>query len=83
MAASRSGINGLTQAGSAVIFGSGSPWRLRMVTDFNGDVKPDLLWQQPVTGHLYAWFLNGTTLLGDGWVTPTVVGPGWNVVGGK
>ena len=29
-------------------------------TDFNGDGKPDLVWQNTVTGDRYLWLMNGT-----------------------
>jgi hypothetical protein len=31
-------------------------------TDFNGDGKPDLLWQNLATGENLVWFMNGSTL---------------------
>jgi uncharacterized protein YkwD len=33
--------------------------------DFDGDGKPDVLWQHPATGELWAWFMNGTTRVGN------------------
>jgi hypothetical protein len=34
-------------------------------SDFNGDGKPDILWQNPDTGELWVWFLNGTVWTGN------------------
>jgi hypothetical protein len=76
-------LNGLTETGSATIFGSSSPWRVSMVADFNGDGHVDVLWQGASPPDLYIWFLNGTTLVGDGYASPKTVGKNWKVVGGK
>jgi hypothetical protein len=32
-------------------------------TDFNGDAKPDLLWQHPYNGNLYIWLMDGVSTL--------------------
>ena len=45
--------------------------------DFNGDLHTDVLWHNPTTGNLSAWFLDGTTVLGDGalsWAVPESTG---------
>jgi len=36
-------------------------WRIAGVGDFNGDGRPDLLWQNMTTGYLGIWFMNGVT----------------------
>jgi hypothetical protein len=62
-----------------------SQYRLRAVTDFNGDGKPDLLWKKSDTGRLQIWFMNGTMRQGAGDVTdPALAIPdfymGWTLV---
>jgi hypothetical protein len=39
----------------------------------NGDGKPDLLWRNQVTGGLLAWLMNGTTISGARFLTPSAV----------
>jgi sugar lactone lactonase YvrE len=54
----------------------------RFVTDFNGDGKTDLLWQNDGTGQIGTWFMDGTTA-----ITGTFFNPGqvddtaWKIVG--
>jgi len=36
-------------------------WRIAGVADFNGDGRPDLMWQNMTTGYLGIWFMNGVT----------------------
>jgi hypothetical protein len=51
-------------------------------TDFNGDGKPDILWHNQVTEDLYVWFMDGTTRLGGGYLTPRrFPEAGWQVRG--
>ena len=38
--------------------------------DFNADGKPDILWQQPATGELWTWFMNGTAYAGAASISP-------------
>ncbi len=35
-------------------------WKIVGIGDFNGDGKPDLIWQNQSTGKLYYWLMNGT-----------------------
>lgn len=37
-------------------------WRIVGSADFNGDSKPDLLWQNTQTGVITTWLMNGTSL---------------------
>lgn len=39
-------------------------WKIRAVADFNGDGRPDLLWQNVADGRVAVWLMNGTTSLG-------------------
>jgi hypothetical protein len=46
-------------------------WKIVGSADFNGDTKPDLLWRHEKTGVLTVWYMDGTTYLGPGIVTPS------------
>ena len=37
-------------------------WKIVGIGDFNGDGKPDLVWQNQSTGQIYYWLMNGTAL---------------------
>jgi hypothetical protein len=54
-------------------------WRIAGVADFNRDGKDDLLWQNPVTGQLGVWLMNGLTVAQALAVTPGVVAPDWKI----
>lgn len=56
--------------------------RLRLATpfDFDGDGRPDLLFQNTQTGQLVVWYMNGLTVLGGNSITPTQ-DPNWLAVG--
>jgi hypothetical protein len=56
-------------------------WRIRTVGDYNGDQRPDLIWQQINTNELYAWFLNGASLASSAYLSPSAVNPIWKIVG--
>jgi hypothetical protein len=47
--------------------------------DLSGDGKPDILWQNQVSGYLYVWFMNGTTATGQGYLTPSWMPTAWQV----
>lgn len=44
-------------------------WEIRAVGDFNGDWRPDLLWQHRSTGSLVVWGLNQHVLTSAIWVS--------------
>jgi hypothetical protein len=78
-------MNGVTLTGGAYLSPSqvaDTNWRIESVGDFNGDGKPDLVWRHAKTGSLYAWFLNGVTMTGGAYLTPSAVpDTNWTVVG--
>lgn len=48
--------------------------------DFNGDGKPDLFWQNSVTGELAVWYMNGRTLIDSVSLSHFVADQTWKVV---
>jgi hypothetical protein len=56
-------------------------WKVRAVADYNNDQRPDLLFQDPSTGALYLWLMNGLTLGYNGYLSSPAVNPAWQVVG--
>jgi hypothetical protein len=50
--------------------------------DFNGDLKPDLVWRQDVAGQNVVWFMNGVDLVSGTFTNPPVLAdPRWKIVG--
>ena len=43
----------------AVNLTASNPWRIAGVGDFNQDGRPDVVWQDPVSGAAQVWFLGG------------------------
>jgi hypothetical protein len=50
-------------------------------SDFNGDGKFDLLWQNQQTGQLLAWHMNGAAVVGMRFLTPSSAGLEWKLRG--
>jgi hypothetical protein len=44
-------------------------WKIAAGGDLNGDGKGDILWQNQVTGEVVAWMLNGSTVIGTGYLS--------------
>jgi hypothetical protein len=56
-------------------------WRVVAVADFNGDTRPDLLWQHQTNGTTSVWYMNGARMTESAWVSQVVVAdPGWKIV---
>lgn len=69
-------MNGTTMVGSSALgLGSVSDtnWKIVGLGDFNGDGRPDLLWQHQVTRLTTVWLMNGTAFLGPGLLSLNVV----------
>lgn len=57
-------LNGTTRIGQEWLNATPLPdptWKVRGTGDFNGDQKPDLLWQHDTNGQPVVWFMNGAT----------------------
>jgi len=48
--------------------------------DFNGDGQQDLLLQNPLTGELATWYMDGANALGGSYISP-MQSPDWRAVG--
>jgi hypothetical protein len=48
------------------------------ITDFNKDVKPDLLWRNE-NGTLVAWYMNSFNLVDQAYLNPSGTSPDWKV----
>jgi hypothetical protein len=59
-------------------------WHIVGVADMNMDSKPDLVWQNMVSGALGVWFLDGVVMTYGSRVSPpSVSDPNWRIVGVK
>jgi len=56
-----------------------NPWELVGAADFNGDGKPDLIWQNTVSGQRAIWLMNGTTYVSS--VSLGTVATDWDIAG--
>jgi hypothetical protein len=60
---------------------SGNPnWRIVSSGNFNGDTKPDILFQH-TNGDLAVWYMNGITLTSPTLLNPANPGQGWKAIG--
>ena len=53
-------------------------WTIACIEDFNGDRKPDLVWQNAITGERGLWLMDGTQLSG-GFVSFATISPEWTI----
>ena len=57
-------------------------WKVRGAGDFDGDSRPDLIWQNEVTGQISVWLMDGTTRRDGQLLSPSVVADtDWRIVG--
>ena len=56
-------------------------WKIRAVTDLNGDGQTDLIWQHESAGWLAAWLMNGATVANTVFLNPSSVSGGWKIMG--
>src|SRR5207249_3218777 len=60
-------------------------WTVVGARDFNGDGKPDVLWQNDATRQVTVWYMGGTggnVFQGWSYLSSGVI-PGWTVVGAR
>jgi hypothetical protein len=78
-------MNGTTLVSGTLLSPTGvgdTNWKIKAVTDLNGDGQPDLVWQNTATGYLAAWLMNGTVRADGIYLTPAqVMDTGWHIVG--
>jgi hypothetical protein len=56
-------------------------WKIMGVGDFDGDGRPDLVWQNEETGHVGVWLMDGTTLRAAAPFAPSQVPAAWKIMG--
>ena len=57
-------------------------WHIVGTGDFNGDGRPDLVWQDYNKGYLAVWYMNGAARIGYAtFSTPQVSDMGWKIEG--
>ena len=64
---------------------SDANWKIVGTGDFNGDNKPDIVWQEQTEGWIGIWLMNGTSLLSSTTLSPSnrerVADINWKIVG--
>lgn len=59
-----------------------SGWSPKGAGDFNRDGHADVLWYHPGSGQVALWYLNGTTVVGEGYLSQSITGDkGWDIKG--
>jgi hypothetical protein len=75
-------MNGSTQGWSQLLDPgqvAGYDWKIVGVGDFNGDGKPDLVWQH-TNGWLSVWYMNGPSLASATFLNPSqAADPDWRI----
>jgi hypothetical protein len=57
-------------------------WKIVAIRDFDGDNKPDLVWQNSSNGMLAMWFMDGTTAISYSQLSiPQLADTNWKIVG--
>lgn len=79
-AQSPSGLSPMSQIGY-VTPTSNAPGSEPSRSDFNGDGKFDLLWQNQTTGQLIAWHMNGAAVVASQYLNPSSVPVEWKLRG--
>lgn len=76
-------MNRSTMVGGTSLTPNGVPdtdWKIVAMTDFNGDNRPDLVWQHE-NGAIATWILNGATMTAGKPILPSTAPAAWRIVG--
>ena len=76
-------MDGSVMLGGTSLTPNGVPdtgWKVVCVTDFNGDGRPDLVWQHD-SGALATWIMNGVTMSAGPPLLPGSAPAAWRIVG--
>jgi hypothetical protein len=76
-------MNGSVMVGGTSLTPNGVPdtaWKVVSLTDFNGDGRPDLVWQHDA-GALATWILNGVVMAQGPPLLPGSAPASWRIVG--
>ena len=78
------GAGGTSITGWTWLHTTGIPgWKIAAIADFDGDLKPDLVWQNDATRAASLWYMTGaqgTTMASWTWLSFSGI-PGWTIVG--
>jgi hypothetical protein len=57
-------------------------WKMAGTGDFNGDSRPDIAWHHGSSGEVVLWYMNGVTLTGGTFTSPSALpDTNWRLVG--
>ncbi|MBF0537741.1 MAG: FG-GAP repeat protein [Nitrospirae bacterium] len=63
-------MNGLSIANSGYVQkGVPNNWQIKVVGDYNGDGKADILWEDTSKGDIYVYLMDGVNISGGGFVS--------------
>jgi len=71
-------MNGTTVTGAAYIGSVGATWAVAGAADFDGNGSPDILWHNQTSGALAVWYMSGTTVSGNEFISWVM--PPWKIV---
>src|SRR5207247_8248226 len=72
-------MNGTTHQSTVNLGTVPTSWSIAGSSDFNGDAKADIVWQNSSTGQRVIWLMNGTTHQSN--VSLGTVPTSWSVAG--